>query len=69
MGSDGLPLFTDGQQVLDSISIWIHKKNFYSRKESPCLPQLPWGDPEWKRLVSICILPLLFQGDVNLDSL
>lgn len=41
VGSDSLPLFTDGQQVLGSVSIWIHKEPFI-RKESPCLPRLPW---------------------------
>lgn len=32
--SDSLPLFTDGQQILDSISVWIHKEPFIREKRA-----------------------------------
>lgn len=44
-------------------------KNLLFKKRETLLTSSPMGDPGWKRLLSICILPLLFQGDVNLDSL
>lgn len=34
VGSDSLPLFTDDQQVLDSVSIWIHKEPFIQEKRA-----------------------------------
>lgn len=50
------------------VSIWIHKEPFIEEKREPLLTLTPMGDPGWKRLLSICILPLLFHGEVNLDS-
>lgn len=43
-------------------------KNLLLKKWEPLLTLTPMGDPGWKRLLSICILPLFFQGEVNLDS-
>lgn len=43
-------------------------KNLLLKKREPLLTLTPMGDPGWKRLLSICILRLFFQGEVNLDS-
>lgn len=44
-------------------------KNLLLEKREPLLTLTPMGDPWWKRLLIICILPLSFQEEVNLDSL
>lgn len=67
MGSDSLSIFTDGQKVLDLFPFGF-TRNLLFKKREPFLASTPMGDPGWRRLLSICIPPLLFQGEVNLDS-